>query len=526
MAWDGKKLPDALAAAATNAANDAISGSKNAAYLTYIRDQIGANFLMKLLREDVVVWQATATGSLTISGSRFVLPTSVTQTSITASDIDTGEWILRVENASDATVYIATAVTTTAGAGPFRLSADLATSGSVILGSLLLNSPTFDTVAISGLNASSITSSAAALSIVVSGAIPAGAQMQIQVTTNPATGPWLESTKPPAAPGTFTHTFTNLASNLLHYYRAFVYTEVGNGQPAIIHASSETATFTTQAGSAPVTGDVDTMMLHMAINDTSVVLNNPPDRNGMKGGNVIVGGDVRAAAVPNWWDGAQYRPPIYTATYWPTLQPWYVVWDMVGHQDNLNVVCALRDIELWWLSEDTNAWSRLSIASVPQGSAFARDEVTSGGNATGVLGSDGTWWVKISPTGSIYHGFRGQVSVPSFDPAKILALQTRIKARKQIENPSLPDQRSLAKYSIKVGLDPYPGVGAPLPSDGYWPGAMSSRHEEVTNDWKTIFATTVTPAFAIDNNSRASGGYSSRQKITEAALRANPPPVA
>jgi hypothetical protein len=269
------------------------------------------------------------------------------------------------------------------------------------------------------------------------------------------------------------------------------------------------------------------MMLHMAINDTSVVLNGAPDRNGVKGGNVIVGGDLRSAAPPTWWGGTQYIPPTYGPTYWVTLQPWYVVWDMVGHQDNLNVVCALKDLELWWLNQDTNAWSRLSISAAPPGDPFSRDEVNSGGDATGVLGSDGAWWVKISPTGSIYHGYQGQVSSPSFDPAKVLALQTRIKARKQIENPGLADQRSLAQYTVKVGLDVYPVSGAALPAapNNYWPGAMSSRHEELTNDWKTIFATTVTPAFAIDNNSRAAGGYSSRQRITEATLRANPPPV-
>lgn len=529
MPWDGKKLPDGLAIAATAAAAAATNGAKNNAYLTYLRDQIGANFVLKLVRDDIVVWQATASDPLNVSGSRLILPTSATQDSISAADIDSGQWILRVEHPTDgATKYIATGVTPTGGIGPFRLSGDLSDGGSLTLGSLLLNSPAFDTVTISGLNASSITSSTAALSIVVSGAIPVGAQMQIQVTTNPATGPWVESTKPSAAVGTFTHTFTDLASNLLHYYRAFVYTDTGTGQPATIHAQSETATFTTQAGSAPVTGDVDTMMLHMAINDASVVLNNAPDRNGLKGGNVIVGGDLRSAAPPTWWGGTQYIPPTFSPTYWVTLQPWYVVWDQVGHQDNLNAVCAVKDLELWWLSEDTNVWARLSIAAAPPGDPFARDEVNSGGNATGVLGSDGAWWVKISPTGSIYHGYQGQVSSPTFDPAKVLALQTRIKARKQIENPSLADQRSLAKYTVKVGLDSYPYSGAPLPPspNNYWPGAVSSRHEELTNDWKTIFATTVTPAYAIDNSSRAAGGYSFRQRITEAALRANPPPVA
>ncbi len=144
MPWDGKKLPDALAIGATAAANAAANGGKNNAYLTYLRDQIGADFVMKLVRDDVPVWQATASGSLTVNASRFVLPTSATQNSISAADIDTGGWILRVEKAGDSSKYIATAVTPTGGAGPFRLSADLASDGSVSLGSLLLNSPSFD----------------------------------------------------------------------------------------------------------------------------------------------------------------------------------------------------------------------------------------------------------------------------------------------------------------------------------------------------------------------------------------------
>ncbi len=148
MPWDGKKLPDALAVGATAAANAAANGAKNAAYLTYLQGQIGSNYVLKLVRDDVVVWQATASGSLPVSGSRFVLPTSVTQNSIAAADIDSGQWVLRTEHATDgATKYIATGVTPTGGIGPFLLSDDLATDGSVSLGSLLLNSPSFDTVA-------------------------------------------------------------------------------------------------------------------------------------------------------------------------------------------------------------------------------------------------------------------------------------------------------------------------------------------------------------------------------------------
>ena len=776
MPWDGKKLPDALAIGATNAAAAAANGAKNNAYLAYLQGQIGSNFVMKLVRDDVTVWQATASGSLTINASRFVLPTSATQTSITAADIDTGQWILRVESASDNTKYIATAVTPLIGTGPFYLTADLDVGGTLTLGSLVLNSPSFDvasgvlfqTVALTDMRKSGWTGTYADSYAVNTGNLwgrGTGSSQRVKASltmsrypmkttsnvfpgtsdilldafvssrnpdyvlelagnTSRATqtgtvsrilfwnqiyldevlqfnhapgytgntrvmmwgvevwikfaGTWRRIT---AAPPTSTNNFSGEAwsprfnlfggvsidsnggigvtSGNTFYQnnldarietaplptfmsaRPIAYIAAGPGQTQtavpqdapywtfhgyaggvnflspntvgqvedvlvlqktalVLHNRTATddrdfsrfllacgadwfpdpgvtidgaANFVPGIGTskhkyvtakypdwqwhvmhtmteaqfnatngypsaltnlvqgdgsvAPPSTDVDTMMLHMAINDTSVVLNGAPDRNGVKGGNVIVGGDLRSAAPPTWWGGTQYIPPTYGPTYWVTLQPWYVVWDMVGHQDNLNVVCALKDLELWWLNQDTNAWSRLSISAAPPGDPFSRDEVNSGGDATGVLGSDGAWWVKISPTGSIYHGYQGQVSSPSFDPAKVLALQTRIKARKQIENPSLADQRSLAQYTVKVGLDVYPVSGAALPAapNNYWPGAISSRHEELTNDWKTIFATTVTPSFAIDNNSRAAGGYSSRQRITEATLRANPPPV-
>jgi hypothetical protein len=144
MAWDGKKMPDAFAISATSAAAAAANGAKNAAYLNHIRTAIGSNFLMELLRNDVIVWSATASGLLTITGSRFVLPTAFTQTAITAADIATGEWIVRIRSATDATKYLAGKVTPTAGIGPFRLSASLAGGGTLSMGTVEFASPSFD----------------------------------------------------------------------------------------------------------------------------------------------------------------------------------------------------------------------------------------------------------------------------------------------------------------------------------------------------------------------------------------------
>ena len=134
MAWDQKKLPDAMATAATAAAAAVGNGSKNAAYLTYIQGQIGSGYKRKLKRNDVDVWEATASGTLPISGSSFVLPLVATQNSISAADIDTGEWVHYIEKASDATKYIATGVTKSGGVGPAYLTADLESAQGVVLG--------------------------------------------------------------------------------------------------------------------------------------------------------------------------------------------------------------------------------------------------------------------------------------------------------------------------------------------------------------------------------------------------------
>lgn len=152
MAWDGKKLPDGLASAATSAANAAGNGAKNAAYLSHLQTQIGSGYKRQLFRDEVRVWEATVSGSLPIVGSTIVLPQVATQNTISTADIDTGEWVHYCVKAADASSsvptqnYIATNVTKTGGNGPAFLTADTAGGGNVVLGSFVYTSPAFDTV--------------------------------------------------------------------------------------------------------------------------------------------------------------------------------------------------------------------------------------------------------------------------------------------------------------------------------------------------------------------------------------------
>ena len=144
MAWDQKIIPDAFLASALAAVNAAVNGGKNNAFMSHIQTGIGTSWKRQLLRDDIVVFEGTGTGLIPYSGTTFTVP-GVTKTSITSADIDTGEWVHRVINASDSTKYIANLVTPTGGVGPGFLTGDLVSPNNVTWGAFTMTGPSFDT---------------------------------------------------------------------------------------------------------------------------------------------------------------------------------------------------------------------------------------------------------------------------------------------------------------------------------------------------------------------------------------------
>jgi hypothetical protein len=243
------KLPDALSIGATSAANQAQGGFKNSAYLQYLQGQIGTNYLRRLVRNGVTVWQAQCSGLLPIVGSGFAVSGAATQTLIAAAAISSGTWEHYVINAADSGKYIATDVTATGGAGPAILSSNLLAGGSVSMGDFFLNSPEFDRVTLTGLAVSNIASSSATLSVVVGGAIPAGALMLFQTTTDENSGSWLSLPATSAIAGTFSWTATGLTAGTTYYYRALVYGQRG-GVPVVVYEQTPNASFVAAANVA------------------------------------------------------------------------------------------------------------------------------------------------------------------------------------------------------------------------------------------------------------------------------------
>lgn len=268
---------------------------------------------------------------------------------------------------------------------------------------------------------------------------------------------------------------------------------------------------------------------------TTVSLNNlPTDRDPFNGGGIGSGGDMRAGAQPVWWlsnlsSAARYQPPGWTAqTHWNYLLPWHECWDLTGHQGGLNVVLELELLRLYWFGDGMSSWALLATENAPLGFAYGRGPGSAphtGPGATGVVSADNTAFIKIDPNGTTYHGWGAAISAGTsgFDPTKVIGLHARMRFRKRTENPAGPDQRNLACYGVKLGLDSYPYAGAPNP--GYWPAVMGTRYREATNDWQTIYLTNVIPCFNRQGVPYLAGGYSSRQVVTEEWLRANPPPA-
>lgn len=134
----------ALKAAANAAAAAAAEGSKNAAFCSAISSGIGSGYKLVARRNGVVVLDMTMAGSLSSVTGGLAIPTSYSAlNTLLDADIDTGSWTMRVEKASDASVYLEGTLGRTGT--DFILSGDLAANGDVAFGSqIVLRSPAID----------------------------------------------------------------------------------------------------------------------------------------------------------------------------------------------------------------------------------------------------------------------------------------------------------------------------------------------------------------------------------------------
>jgi len=110
------------------------------------------------------------------------------------------------------------------------------------------NIPAPGSLTLSDVSVSSVMTTTAELSVTISGTIPVGSLMLIQLTEDIFAGPWLGSDEPTdAEAGVFTFAATGLTAGTTYYCRASVYTE---GTPTVIHAVTALTAFATEVASA------------------------------------------------------------------------------------------------------------------------------------------------------------------------------------------------------------------------------------------------------------------------------------
>lgn len=497
-------------------AASAVTSGKDAAYINSLVAQFGSTVRREVYANGVLVLSAPTNAALSRVGTQMRLgPASGVAVAAAATS---ATLVHRVVSDSNPSNFIDSTMGATGSGAAFTLSAGFTPGQTVSLLEAFYNGPGLpETLSLSLGSVTNIAATSFTLSVVVGGTIPAGAVTEIQWTDGIV--PWVKSPTSATTVGTFSHTFTGAPSSTLIRWRAFVFTP-----PSTTHASTAEGTFYTLA--APGGGGenyVDVLMDDMRVGlPPSELPGISPGAALAQGGYITMGADLRPGTVPSWFPHPDYGDSYAYYTY---LLPWLVVWDRAGHQAGLNVRCQLADLQLFVLQDGWTQWQMIGSAVAPGGGHYARDIVD--GNATGESvpprAESVGMSVKIIPNGLIWHGFDGGST--NYQPTALRAVHTRVRFRKIIESGTI-DQRSLARYMVQVGLDPYPEPGFGWGAPGqYNPASGGSKFKEATNDWQWVYYTSLgaPPTNSVDTSVRSTP-KNTRHTISEADVRALPPP--
>lgn len=195
-------------------------------------------------------------------------------------------------------------------------------------------------LALGSVTAASITQTSFQLSVAISGTIPSGALMLLQITDNLSGGSWVESPIPTTAvAGVFSHTFTGRTAGTKYYARASVYSEPGPPDPAIVHAVTALTEVTTLAPANTDTPSYSQMLSE--IDDPSdgrayawIAYVNDPTKVPFTGGGAAdeatasvnsMGAIARGTTMPAWAIADGSIPSGYKdSDIWPIYTPWMI----------------------------------------------------------------------------------------------------------------------------------------------------------------------------------------------------------
>ncbi|MGZ3818452.1 MAG: DUF4082 domain-containing protein [Bdellovibrio sp.] len=306
--------------------------------------------------------------------------------------------------------------------------------------------------------------------------------------------------------------------NNTNYFRDVVFTSGSGSSTAPISqpiASPAPAPSPTPLP-APISGDtatnytVQTLLNDMGLpNDSDVlVVPGPPSAS-------ITMGLMRGDAVASWVP--QLNPQVSylcnANTYWYQANPWFVINAGVGNKDGSTYI-EFRNAITYYLMKSTGKWKAVYQ---PMDQTWAYN--WNGYNVSTKVQPDGhTSYLIPGNTDQYIHGGNGG-KFPEDNPADVIAIHHQFEARLVMDPASY--NQNYTRRLIQVGLDliPYEWPS----SMSYTIAAGSSRSKFVTPQWQVFSMTTVQPSNT-RNIVDTPLNSSLKTYLTEAELRANPPP--
>lgn len=212
--------------------------------------------------------------------------------------------------------------------------------------------------------------------------------------------------------------------------------------------------------------------------------------------------------VPPSWDWAQ-GPVLEMGTNangWKALTGWGVVYEAAQGNPATNSRVNLRNFQTYFLQKSSGKWLLLQNTSSPAGEAYLEDFSGDTSKPGDVRNEpDGTISVTAGcPQNCGYNFHFYPADRASINPNDIGGILVIFQARLIVGNPTLPDDRSIARYLTGSGADYYPALTGGWPGNlTYNPGCGIGKEKYVQTQWRFYSMTT----------------------LSAAQLTANPPPV-
>lgn len=198
---------------------------------------------------------------------------------------------------------------------------------------------------------------------------------------------------------------------------------------------------------------------------------------------VIMGTEPYSRSIPGNWVGTRHFQ-------WKSILTWFVIYEGAGGNQANNSAVEINGIELWYLSTKDKIWKKVQAAKYPQWHGdYDLKAVTAAALSLNYKSISQNVAIFAPTSKNIIHGGLNQTYTPwneATDTDDISALYAAVRHRLVLKDPNGEDDRDAANYTIQVGIDYYPYVGAKVKdlNATYMPGAGSGRFLKVKPFWR------------------------------------------